>query len=56
MLTALTVDGWTAPHPRDASRSAQQPPRSSSARDLLDEFSDLAHAAEAAARRMARAA
>ena len=55
MLTALAGDDLAAARRRAVARSAADAHRTSSAHDLLDQFADLTHAAEAAARRMARA-
>ena len=52
MLTALAADARTAVR----SRSPQEDWPHTSTYDLVDQFTDLAHAAEAAARRMARTA
>ena len=55
MLTAIAGDDLAAARRRAVARSAAEAGRASSVHDLLDQFGDLTHAAEAAARRMARA-
>ena len=56
MLTALAADQRTTAHPGDLARSAQEAWPRTSTYDLVDQFSDLAHAADASARRSPRAA
>ncbi|GAB3349337.1 hypothetical protein [Modestobacter lapidis] len=53
MLTALIVDTDTAARRGDLAWLARDAHRGASTHDLLDQFADLAHAAEAAARRRA---
>ncbi len=55
MLTTLAVDDRTAARRQAVAHLARSTPRRTSAHDLLDQFADLAHAAEAAARRAAMA-
>jgi len=56
VLTAIAGDDLAAARRRAVARSAAAEARwTSSTHDLLDQFADLTHAAEAAARRMARA-
>ena len=53
MLTALPVDDRTAARGRAVAHEARPASRSTSVHELLDQFADLVHAAEAAARRAA---
>ena len=53
MLTALLVDDETTARRRDVARLAREALRGPSRHDLLDQFAELTHAAEAAARRLA---
>jgi hypothetical protein len=53
VLTAVLVDDETTARRRDVARLTRDDGRGTSAHDLLDHVADLAHAAEAAARRMA---
>ena len=55
MLTAIAGDDLAAARRRAVARSAAEAARTRSTYDLLDQFADVTHAAEAAARRMARA-
>jgi hypothetical protein len=55
VLTAIAGDDLAAARRRAVARSTAEAGRASSRYDLLDQFADLSHAAEAAARRMARA-
>ena len=55
MLTAIPVDDRSTARRRAVAPLAQSASRSPSIHDLLDQFADLAHAAEAAARRAALA-
>jgi hypothetical protein len=55
VLTAIAGDDLAAARRRALARTATEARRTTSTHDLLDQFADLTHAAEAAARRMARA-
>ena len=56
MLTALAADHRGAAHHADPAPSAHEPRRRTSTYDLVDEFTELAQAAGAAARRSTSAA
>ena len=55
MLTALTLDDRSTAPGRAVAHVVRVAPRRTSTHDLLEEFADLVHAAEAAARRAAMA-
>lgn len=55
MLTAIAGDDLATARRRALARSLAEAHRSTSTYDLLDQFADLTHAAEASARRMPRA-
>ena len=56
MLTALAGDDLATARRRAVARSAEDARRVSPVHHALDQFAELAHTAEAAARRMARTA